>query len=553
MWRWFKALSIRWKLQLGFFAVTMVTTIYNRWLASLELGKMIDIAESNHVSASIVQQLVDNRNTYIFNSVWESGLEFVFQFFIIGIVASAFVKPIQNLCAALKSIEAGDLTHSVPHTSSDEIGTLEESFNNVREKLDSIMGKIDESGKSMSQSAYQIATISQEIASVSKREQQRSDDVTQATSQLYEVSDSVQKMATNATERAKHTEQRAKEGIDNIENNILLMKNTSQEVDKAASQITELNAATEQIHNIIGTISSIAEQTNMLSLNAAIEAARAGDAGRGFAVVADEVRTLAHNTTSSLSEIESIISTVTDNISLVTNSMEIVVEKVGENQEKAKETSDIIKTMAENATENANANQKIYDVSDSQLRQLKSLDSTLQDLFETLLESSSKVETTSAIGHDLFKVTEKLNSVLAGFSFEYKGEIEPAQHEKRVYPRSETSLLVKIKGDNGHEMEGITSDFSMSGLKLRVSKKLSDGPVLMDIYLPYDEVEQYESQVPLHVTGTIMRENVTENRYTYGIQFTDLQPAQTKGLKYCFEYFKTNSEYGEPLSQTITA
>jgi len=548
MWRWFKALSIRWKLQFGFFAVTMVTTIYNRWLATGELSKMIEIAESNKVAQAVVEQLQVSRDTYIFNSVWESGLEFILQFFIIGVVASAFVKPIKNLCEALKSVEAGDLTHSVPHTSLDEIGTLEKSFNNVRKKLDSIMGNIDESGKSMSQSAYQIATISREIADVSKREQERSDEVSSATSQLYDISESVQQLANDATERAKQTEISAREGIENIQDNIQLMEQTSVEVNRAAQQIRELDAAAEQIHNIIGTINTIAEQTNLLSLNAAIEAARAGEAGRGFAVVADEVRGLANSTSSSLGEIEAIINKVTSKITEVTNTMGLVVDRVGSNQDKAQGTSSVIEAMAQNATDNASANKKIFEVSHDQLLQLKSLNSTLQDLFETLHESSSKVETTAAIGQDLFHVTEKLNELMAGFTYDFEVEIQAAQHEKREYPRSETSLLVKIEGKDGHVLEGITTDFSLSGLQLRMPKKILSSEVPMDIYLPYNDVKQYEEQTPIRIIGDIAWEKQVDNRYIYGIKFHELKQRQINGLKYCFEFYRKNPEFSREKS-----
>jgi len=94
---WFLALSIRWKLQLGFFTVTMITTVYNRILAAHELGAMVEIARSNGVAAEVVRQLEENHSAYIFNSFWESGIEFVLQFFVIGLVASLFVKPILNL------------------------------------------------------------------------------------------------------------------------------------------------------------------------------------------------------------------------------------------------------------------------------------------------------------------------------------------------------------------------------------------------------------------------------------------------------------------------
>ena len=84
---WFMNLSIRWKFQVGFFVVTMVTTVYNRILASHELQQMIDIARQMGASPAAVQAMIDNRAAYHFNSVWESGIEFALQFMLIGLVA----------------------------------------------------------------------------------------------------------------------------------------------------------------------------------------------------------------------------------------------------------------------------------------------------------------------------------------------------------------------------------------------------------------------------------------------------------------------------------
>lgn len=80
MLNWFLRLSIRWKLQLGFFMVTMITTVFNRLLAVHELDKMIELARTAQVSALVIQELEGNRSTYIFNSIWESGIEFTIQF-----------------------------------------------------------------------------------------------------------------------------------------------------------------------------------------------------------------------------------------------------------------------------------------------------------------------------------------------------------------------------------------------------------------------------------------------------------------------------------------
>ena len=549
--RWFLALSIRWKLQFGFFAVTMITTIFNRMLASNELGKMVHIAQSNNVDAKVVEQLQANHNAYIFNSFWESGLEFAIQFMVIGFVASMFVRPIKALCDALKAIEQGDMTKGVKITSYDEIGVLERSFNGMLNVLNNLLGNVSERGKEMGQSAYQIATISREIAEVSKHENQRSDEVNSVTEELNNISQSVQQLAQDAAERAYQTEEHAKQGMDKVQSNISMMEQTGQDVDQASNEIAELEAAADEIHKIIGTINTIAEQTNLLSLNAAIEAARAGEQGRGFAVVADEVRSLSKNTSSSVSEISTIIDTLNNKVAQVTTTMSSVVARVKSTQEQAHETSDVIEMMAAEASESAMAGNKITHASQEQGQQLVALKETLNSLFETLGESSSKVETTAAIGDDLFGVTEKMKKLLAGFSFNYEETIEQQQHEQRQHPRAQHSLLAKIK--KGHlQMEGITSDLSLSGMQLRVPDKLDElDNVHMKMFLPYTDIHQYEKQIPMTFTGKVAWSKEDEKhgrqQYIYGVEFTNINEQQQQHIKQAFEFFSKNAEFKQAI------
>ena len=419
MGKWIAALSIRWKLKLGFFVVTMVTTIYNRVLAAHELEKLVTIARENHVSPGVVGQLAANHSAYIFNSFWESGIEFALQFMIIGLVANHFVKPIKGLCDALKSVERGDLTRGVDETQRDEIGVLQHSFNDMLGKLNRIMRNIEESGKQMGQSAYQIATVSHQIAEIGMEENSRSEEATRATEELKTISEMVQKQAMEASASAENTERQAREGILSVQASIIRMEDTVHQVHRAETEIEELRQAAEQIHNIIYAIQAIAEQTNLLALNAAIEAARAGESGRGFAVVADEVRKLAEKTSSSAGEVSSIIGELGGKVGQVTSSMQTVVKEVHASQEKANETAGVIDLMARNVTETAKANNSISEASNVQMERLQFMDATLKKLFLTLRENSVKVETTAHIGDSLFEVTEKLNLLMKGFVFDH--------------------------------------------------------------------------------------------------------------------------------------
>jgi methyl-accepting chemotaxis protein len=537
------SLSIRWKLQIGFFTVTMITTIYNRLLASNELGEMVEITRHHGVDPHVIRLLEANHSAYIFNSFWESGIEFGFQFLLIGILANLFVGPIIALCGALKSVEAGDLTKEVANNSRDEIGILEKSFNDVLARLNRIMREIDNSGRHMEQSAYQIARISYEIAEVNKKEASRSAAVSSATEELHKISTTVQESAQSATERATQTEAQANAGITTVERNIEEMEQTALEVNRAATEIADLAQAANQIHNIIGAIKNIAGQTNLLALNAAIEAARAGEAGRGFAVVADEVRKLAEITNSSAEEVSAIVGLLTGKVDQVTAAMNTVVEKVHANQQVAGETAVVIRSMVLQVTASADASLAISEASKQQLDYLMMLSDTLDNLFSTIRESSAKVESTAVIGDNLYFVTQKLNAVMSDFTFNITKETEAGQNENRKFPRAHNNLLVEvIEGDT--RLEGVTCDFSMSGIQLALPSLLTgQGKVSLCIYLPNGDLDKYKHQPPILFSARIAWQRDVDSRHLCGFEFIELDDIKRKSLKICFDYFNKNDEF----------
>jgi methyl-accepting chemotaxis protein len=548
--RWFLALSIQWKLQLGFFVVTMVTIVINRWEGYGELKALINIAREHGVPEAVLMELNNRLGDYVSASLWQSAIEFVILFVVISMLAKLFTRSIKNLCRALAEIEKGDLTHAVKNHSLDEIGILEHSFNAMLAKLTSVIRNIDDSGKQMAQSAYQVATISHEIAKVTKNEQSRSDEVSAATAQLRDISASVEEIAEQASGYAVQTEKRAQDGIVSVQRNIKEMDSTVEDVNRAAQEMTELKNAAQQIYNIIGTISTIAEQTNLLALNAAIEAARAGEAGRGFAVVADEVRGLAIRTTDSTGEISTIINELKVRMERTAGTMAAVVDGVNGSQETARDTSQVIEQIAEGISVSVEANNRISTVSRTQMEKIVLLQEGLDRLFETFKENSAKVETTATIGDDLYRVSESLKALLSRFIFEHDEVAEISPSNKRASPRLDRHLRVHTV-QNDHSHESICRDLSMTGMQLRTRERLAPKAKLhLAVFLPYDNLSDYGHQEPLKLTGQIVWQKPEDSGFASGIKFDEMGSDQRQRLQDCFRYFKKQAEFaGAPSAE----
>lgn len=532
------ALSIRWKLQIAFMAVTMVTTLYNRWLAFIELEKQLAIAKSGQVSGEVLAKMQQAYDAFFFNSFWESGLQFIVQFFIIGLFARYFVVPLLELIESLKHVENGDLTHPVKVRSADEYGKLESQFNNMLERLNKLISSVDQSSAHMGQSAYQISTVSKEIEEVSRSEQARSKEVNEATQQLYENSENVRMFSTSTQEKAESAKNRAMEGREALKSNIAQMNEMAEEVTSASNNIQELANSTQTIVGILGNIREIAEQTNLLALNAAIEAARAGEQGRGFAVVADEVRSLAKRTTDSAGEVQEIIDTLTARVTRSVTMMDSLVASMNENKQQTDSTYELLRAMEEDSVETAQFNSYISEACDEQLKYFSKLNETLDSLFETLRESGTKIGNTANISNSLFKLTENLNQQLAGLKFN-NDESDLPEDCRREAKRVESHQLVSIVSGK-EKLNGLTQDISETGMKLALKGTIKKGNIYdIEVRMPTDELEEYAKQTPLQVQAIVTRDGGPNNEGSnvYGLQFTKIEPNQQQRLRKCVEFF----------------
>lgn len=249
---------------------------------------------------------------------------------IIGLLVSLMItRSISDVAASLEEIASGesDLTKRLPNRSRDELGQLVNSFNSFMTKLQDIIANVANSTTQLSAAAEEIATISEDSNHRVHQQHRETEQVATSMNEMTATVQEVARSATQASEAALNASNEAGKGHQVVEQTIKSINALATEVETAAGVIHCLESDSSKIGMVLDVIRGISEQTNLLALNAAIEAARAGEQGRGFAVVADEVRTLASRTRQSTLEIQTMIE------SLQTGAVEAVkVMEQGRNQ-----------------------------------------------------------------------------------------------------------------------------------------------------------------------------------------------------------------------------
>ncbi len=267
-------------------------------------------------------------------------------------VPKVLVASVNDLTRRIKEISEGDgdLTQRISSTRNDELGMLASTFDGFIAKLQNLISEISQSSNSLDQNAHQLNTTHESAQKVSN-EQTRS--IEQIAAAVNEFSVSIREVAERTLSTASetdHTAQLTAQGFDVVESSVKEINQLADSIKSANQVIEQLASESDNIATVLEVIRNIAEQTNLLALNAAIEAARAGEQGRGFAVVADEVRSLASKTQKSTEEIQNMIDKLQSGVKQAVNSIVDGSNRVEKNVEISLNIQQMFESIQSSAT-----------------------------------------------------------------------------------------------------------------------------------------------------------------------------------------------------------
>lgn len=331
------------------------------------------------------------------------------------LLTRSITQPIALALDAAEEIAEGNLTRPIKVEGNDEAGRLLMAMAKMQAKLKDTLQRIAGSATQVACAAEELNAVTDESA---RGLTQQNNEIEQAATAVNEMTSAVEEVARNAvstSEASKNATRSAGDGRDLVQETVSAIERMSSDVQATATLIGNLAEESRDIGKVLDVIRGLADQTNLLALNAAIEAARAGEAGRGFAVVADEVRALAHRTQQSTSEIERMIGSIQAGTEHAVDSMRNSTERAESTLNIAKGAGMSLDTINTAIVEINERNLVIASAAEEQAQVAREVDRNLVNIRDLSVQSATGASQTSAASSELSRLAVDLNGMVGRF------------------------------------------------------------------------------------------------------------------------------------------
>ncbi|RZI28972.1 methyl-accepting chemotaxis protein [Pseudomonas orientalis] len=379
-------------------------------------GVLNRLLEINNAMALDTNQQAEDQYNLAFNMVVgllviATALTLLFAW----LLTRSITVPISQALEAAEEVAEGNLTRPIKVDGNDEAGRLLAAMAKMQDKLRDTLQRIAGSATQLASAAEELNAVTDESA---RGLTQQNNEIEQAATAVNEMTSAVEEVARNAvstSEASRNATTSAGDGRDLVQETVSAIERMSGDVQATATLIGELANESRDIGKVLDVIRGLADQTNLLALNAAIEAARAGEAGRGFAVVADEVRALAHRTQQSTSEIERMIGSIQAGTEHAVDSMRNSTERAESTLNIAKGAGLSLDTINTAIVEINERNLVIASAAEEQAQVAREVDRNLVNIRDLSVQSATGASQTSAASSELSRLAVDLNGMVGRF------------------------------------------------------------------------------------------------------------------------------------------
>ncbi|HWV15487.1 MAG TPA: methyl-accepting chemotaxis protein [Cellvibrio sp.] len=375
-------------------------------------------------AATFISKLVQTQNEEIKQSsasvmFWSQLLVILFGVIILlGVwitLKIALLTPLFSINKHLHTLAEGNFSQSLSLSQAGEIGELNNSITSVQASIIMILDTIKNSSKTLNSSSSNLNNSASSIASSTHEIYSSTDQMATALEEMSSTVQEVANNAANAADAANIADTSARKGTEVMGNTITSINQLSKEVDNVNIAMTRLEAETGRIGGVLDVIKNVAEQTNLLALNAAIEAARAGEQGRGFAVVADEVRSLAKRTQESTAEIQQIIEAVQNGAALAMQAMRTSQGKAQSTMEMAAQAGNSINDISNAVAKIQSMNTQIATAAEEQSYAAEEINRNVQRIVKMVDDTNTQAQKSTQIAESLDSSSRDLERQIMRF------------------------------------------------------------------------------------------------------------------------------------------